>query len=183
MKRLYRLRGFVLGLWGLSVLPWPPALGWLPWLGAILLLAAAAFLRVWARQYIGGHTRQEAWSAPALCTVGPYARLRHPLYASNWLAGTAYAFLHLGPGCIWLAWCALLGLILCLLALAEDRWLRERFGLDWVLWARKVPFCGWAPRASYVSPIRSAGASMRSDAWTWFWWACALVLLALRKLL
>lgn len=81
----YRLRGFLASGLGLA--------------GAILLLRAergTAFwsliplgmglgLRIWARSYIGRHTRGQELQAPYRAVGGPYRWIGHPLYLANTL--------------------------------------------------------------------------------------------------
>jgi len=92
---LFRHRDRLLALWGAGFL----ALGWPPrgMPASVVLLAAGAALRLWARAHIGPHSRGRNLSAPVRCAGGPYALLRHPLYAANLLAIAALAFQTAGP--------------------------------------------------------------------------------------
>jgi protein-S-isoprenylcysteine O-methyltransferase Ste14 len=51
----------------------------------ISLLLIGEFIRIWAVSYAGGETRTRKVGAPALCTSGPYAFVRNPLYVGNML--------------------------------------------------------------------------------------------------
>jgi protein-S-isoprenylcysteine O-methyltransferase Ste14 len=53
------------------------------WLLGLPLVAAGELLRLWAAAHIGDHSRGRTMRAPRLVTTGPYARMRHPLYAGN----------------------------------------------------------------------------------------------------
>jgi protein-S-isoprenylcysteine O-methyltransferase Ste14 len=56
---------------------------------AVLLLAASLALYEWARRTVRARGFQIAWSGrvpDAVCEEGPYARVRHPVYASYLLA-------------------------------------------------------------------------------------------------
>ena len=51
-------------------------------IGVILLLIGEA-IRIWAVSHAGGVTRTVNVGAPSLCTSGPYALSRNPLYLGN----------------------------------------------------------------------------------------------------
>ena len=42
-------------------------------------------IRIWAVSYAGGETRTRRVGAPALCSSGPFAFVRNPLYLGNML--------------------------------------------------------------------------------------------------
>ena len=52
--------------------------------GTILLLLGEG-IRLWAVSHAGGATRTREVGAPSLCTSGPYAQTRNPLYVGNML--------------------------------------------------------------------------------------------------
>ena len=47
------------------------------------LVVLGELIRINAVQYAGGATRTTKVGAPSLCTAGPYARTRNPLYLGN----------------------------------------------------------------------------------------------------
>ena len=53
-------------------------------IGFILLLIGET-IRIWAVSHAGGATRTRNVGAPALCSSGPYAHSRNPLYVGNML--------------------------------------------------------------------------------------------------
>ena len=65
------------------------------------LLICGELIRIWAVSYAGGETRTRNVGAPTLCSSGPYAFVRNPLYVGNMLmyvgivliAGAANIFL------------------------------------------------------------------------------------------
>jgi protein-S-isoprenylcysteine O-methyltransferase Ste14 len=101
-----------------------PAEGWLPWFGFALTAAGCAFA-VWARALLGGN-----WSAAVtlkrghkLVRSGPYALVRHPIYA-GFLAGL------LGTAVVIGEVRALLALAIAFLAWFDKTRVEERFMLD-----------------------------------------------------
>lgn len=108
------------------------------WTGALLALAGFLFA-AWARARIGRN-----WSAAVtvkagheLVTTGPYAIVRHPIYAGLLLAfiGTAVARGDLGA----MAAAALAGWAFRRKTGLEERWMREQFGPAYDAYARRVP--------------------------------------------
>ena len=53
-------------------------------IGFVLLLIGET-IRIWAVSHAGGATRTRNVGAPALCSSGPYAHSRNPLYVGNML--------------------------------------------------------------------------------------------------
>ncbi len=53
-----------------------------PWVG-LGCLVVGEFVRIWAVSYAGGITRTTNVGAPALCSSGPFAHVRNPLYIGN----------------------------------------------------------------------------------------------------
>ena len=51
----------------------------------IFLLLLGECIRIWAVSHAGGATRTRDVGAPSLCTSGPYAQTRNPLYVGNML--------------------------------------------------------------------------------------------------
>lgn len=108
------------------------------WIGALLTLAGFLFA-AWARARIGRN-----WSAAVtvkagheLVTTGPYAIVRHPIYAGLLLAIVGTAVARGDPGgaaaivLVWWAFRRKTGL--------EERWMREQFGPAYDAYARRVP--------------------------------------------
>ena len=52
-------------------------------IAGIFLLLLGEGIRIWAVSYAGGATRTREVGAPSLCTTGPYAQTRNPLYVGN----------------------------------------------------------------------------------------------------
>ncbi len=53
-------------------------------------------VRAWAVGYSGVTTRGDAVTAPALVTAGPYAYMRNPLYAGNFITALGFAIAFTG---------------------------------------------------------------------------------------
>ncbi len=99
----------------------------------------------------GRNTREQV--AESLTTTGPYSLTRHPLYLGNYLIFSGIA---LWPHIWWL-----FGLNTCLYALyyeriilAEEAYLRQKFGDSFERWATETPviiprLSGWRP-----SPVK-----------------------------
>ena len=75
--------------------------------GTTLLLIGES-IRMWAVSYAGGVTRTRKVGAPQLCTSGPYAFVRNPLYVGNmmmylglvFVAGAANVYLMASTTCL-----------------------------------------------------------------------------------
>jgi protein-S-isoprenylcysteine O-methyltransferase Ste14 len=105
----------------------------------MVLVWAGAVLHVQARRALGAH-----WSptvAPSdpghLMRTGPYAVVRHPLYAALVVMAIGTALAH--PSVPVLAGTGGMVTGLGLKVLAEERALRQTFGADWDAYARRVP--------------------------------------------
>ncbi len=112
-----------------------------PWLlaVAVALTAAGLLFSVWARRHLGTN-----WSGTVtikedhrLITTGPYAMVRHPIYAGLLLAfaGSAMA---IGE------WRAVLAVVFALLSFLrklqlEERWMQRQFGEAYRAYALRVP--------------------------------------------
>lgn len=128
---------------------WPLVLG-----PALVVLGQA--LRLWAVRHIGMVSRTRAIRLGPLVTDGPYAVLRNPLYAGNWLLWTGFTI-----------WSALLWMLPIVWAVfvfqygAITRWEEQRlerhFGSSYAAYARTVP--RWRPRRGAWSQALATSAS------------------------
>jgi len=111
-------------------------------LAGLVCISCAALGRIWTSLFIAG--RKDA----SLVREGPYAALRHPLYALSMLA-------MLGVGMasrsvvITLALLAILGLLYALAARSEDAFLGDAHGAELERYRREVP--AFLPRWSALS--------------------------------
>lgn len=120
---LFRHRDRLVAAWGLVAIAaaWPPR-GWLP---SAIPLSMGLLLRLWARAYIGPHSRGRILSSPERCTGGPYRFLSHPLYAANLLVLLGLASALAGPDVAVFAILSGPTALYILLGRAESRRLRE----------------------------------------------------------
>lgn len=63
----------------------------------IVLVFLGECIRIKSVQYAGGITRTTKVGAPSLCTSGPYARTRNPLYLGNMIIYSGITFIAGGP--------------------------------------------------------------------------------------
>lgn len=129
----------------------------------------------------GSQTR--TLSARALCTGGPYAMVRHPLYLGNGLIVLGLLLVVHRPvayglvgGFFVVAWGSIIA--------AEEQHLRQTFGDTWLRWAAEVPLLWPRPsRSAFAGPFHWKLALRREVntlvSWGlgaqlllgWEWWA------------
>jgi len=173
---IYRFRGFFVAIFLLYVLTFSPQCNNELWL---LALVPAIVLRLWARCYIGSHSRQTKLDAPTLVQQGPYQIIRHPLYLSNiWMLLIIL---------LWWMGISLHSVFLAIVAVAfynflarkEDVYLHSSFGQEWMDWLHAVPQ-RFIPRKRFSFSMKGAvqtwSQAFLSDRWTWIWLALGLVL-------
>jgi len=175
-KHLYPWRGWWVALCGLVAFITGSECGSMLWLLGII---PALALRVWARQYIGDHSRGSQFAAPELVMAGPYAWIRHPLYVSNLLL--SLSLIGFWKGFTLWAWApaGVLVMIYVILTMQEDAFLEQQWGFAWQQWRQQVKG-RWIPRGharGNSPPLRTLGAAIRNDLWTWVWCSAAVILL------
>lgn len=108
--------------------------------GSLLILLGES-LRFKAVRFAGGATRTTKVGAPALCTTGPYARMRNPLYVANMIVYTGIALVA-GAENIWLTLLVTWGFFLVQYALIvslEEATLTDLFGEVYLKYKKNVP--------------------------------------------
>ena len=171
MKRIYKWRGFILGLLALGLFITPAApLQYGSTTTATLLLVVGILLRIFARRTIGEHTRGVVHAAPTLVTTGAYSLMRHPLYVSNTFIASGAILFHLGFELWALPFFAFLFSLEFALSKAEDRFLESSFQDEWNNWKDRT----WAffpnPRNFRPTPQpTSFFQSLWADRSTWLW--------------
>ncbi len=112
-----------------------------------LLLIGVPFLllgesiRVWAVSYAGGETRTRRVGAPALCSSGPFAFVRNPLYLGNMFMYLGIVFIA-GSANIWLMVATTLAFFLVqysLIISLEEETLGAIFGQEYEEYRNNVP--------------------------------------------
>lgn len=109
-------------------------------LGTLLILAGES-LRIFAVRYAGGATRTTKVGAPSLCTTGPYARMRNPLYVANMIVYTGIALVAGAENVLipltatWIFFFIQYALIVSL----EEATLMGLFGDDYLEYKKNVP--------------------------------------------
>jgi protein-S-isoprenylcysteine O-methyltransferase Ste14 len=169
IESFYKYRGLITALFGAGLLALPAAEFEFFWLFGFLIFGFAVCLRVWARMYIGEHSRGEELACPELVSEGPYRYIKHPLYVSNFMTGAAFAILHTGWSFTGLGLCGIYGAFLVALAVSEDKFLGHR---------RARPMC--LPHVPHAQqPIIK---SIINDRYTWVWQIIILAGIFLQKL-
>lgn len=184
---IYRYRGYILAVMALAMLllpfaldarpadPFGSALGLAAIVLCLLCNALGLVLRVWARRYIGEHTRGSVHDAESLVTSGPYAYIRHPLYVSNTAFACGLVLLQFGISLLALPFVLAVVLFEVALSRAEDRFLEGLFGDAWRAWAKGTPSFipslsglvggGWKAKLAK----RTCWKALAADASTWAW--------------
>ncbi|MBT3299967.1 MAG: isoprenylcysteine carboxylmethyltransferase family protein [Candidatus Marinimicrobia bacterium] len=106
-----------------------------------LLIGFGEYIRISAVRFAGGETRTLKVGAPSLCTSGPYARTRNPLYVGNIIIYLGVITLASGPQ-MWLllAVCFIFFTIQYSLIIAlEESTLHDLFGSAYQSYQENVP--------------------------------------------
>ena len=133
------------------------------------LLVVAACWRVWCISFIGGAKDNQ------LAISGPYSIVRNPLYLGSFLGIIGFGLAVGLPGLAGTL-ALLFGALYPAVVALEEAYLLNRFGLDYVLYCKKVP--RWIPHWSkysepatiLVSPQKLRQGILDS---MWYLWAFA----------
>jgi protein-S-isoprenylcysteine O-methyltransferase Ste14 len=105
---------------------------------AIVLMALAAFLRVWGAAYVGSSVVvSPTMHGSALLADGPYRRTRNPLYLGTLLHTVGISMLMPVSGAVFAI--VLIWILQIRLALAEEPFLASRFGQSYLEYEARVP--------------------------------------------
>ena len=109
------------------------------------LAFAGEAVRAWAVGYSGVTTRGDAVTAPALVTAGPYAYMRNPLYAGNFITALGFAVAFTGANTPAARTALIVGALGAMLGVYsvvvphEERYLRDTFGAEFDAYVAAVP--------------------------------------------
>jgi len=151
--------------------------------GSLLAGSSLVLLGLVLRTWGAGHLVKR----DQLTTTGPYAHLRHPLYAGTLLISTGFG-VSLGPAGWWLL--ALTGLWFCVLYFPakekrESALLEERYGYAYVSYRSRVPslvpaLAARLPVSRHEAPWRFSRYAANNEFGTLLGVAAGAALLALR---
>lgn len=110
------------------------------WYG-LVCLAIGELIRFWAVSYAGGVTRTTTVGASALCSSGPFAYVRNPLYIGNLFLFSGVVFVAGAPN-IWVmlavVWIFFITQYTLIISLEEET-LVGLFGDDYNTYRKNVP--------------------------------------------
>ena len=109
-------------------------------LGLLMLLFGES-IRIWAVSYAGGKTRTRKVGAPELCTSGPYAFTRNPLYLGNMFMYIGIALVAGAPNIIFMILIIFTFFMIqyTLIVSLEEETLTNLFGEAYVNYKKNVP--------------------------------------------
>jgi len=143
-EKVFRHRGTLLAMPAVALVAFGRPSGGSIALGLPLALAGEA-LRCWAVGYSGVTTRSGTVTAPSLVTAGPYAHVRNPLYAGNFLTALGFSIAFTGglnsrnrTALTVLGLATMLGVYATIVPL-EEAYLHRTFGSAFDEYARRVP--------------------------------------------
>jgi protein-S-isoprenylcysteine O-methyltransferase Ste14 len=109
------------------------------------LAIAGELLRCWAVGYSGVTTREDHVTAPELVTAGPYAYVRNPLYAGNFITAAGFAVAFTGGNtfggrlALIAASLGTMAAVYSIIIPHEEQYLRSQFGEPYERYCASVP--------------------------------------------
>jgi protein-S-isoprenylcysteine O-methyltransferase Ste14 len=105
---------------------------------AIALIVLGLGLRAWAGGCAGTHTRRATIEAPRLVTGGPFAYVRNPIYFASVILGLGMVVL-IGDPWLFAPYVGVFALLYGAIVPAEEKFLREKFGVEYARYCAHVP--------------------------------------------
>ena len=107
----------------------------------VLMLIFGESIRIWAVSYAGGKTRTRNVGAPELCTCGPYAFTRNPLYLGNMFMYIGIALVAGAPNIIFMILIIFSFFMIqyILIVSLEEETLTNLFGEAYIDYKKNVP--------------------------------------------
>ena len=106
-----------------------------------LLLVVGELFRIWVVRYAGGRTRTTKVGAPSLCTGGPFAYVRNPIYIGNIILYSGVVLIA-GGSIVWYMLCITLIFFIIqysLIVSLEQETLKKMFGKEYLIYCKNVP--------------------------------------------
>jgi protein-S-isoprenylcysteine O-methyltransferase Ste14 len=116
-------------------------------IAGFVCVALACLGRIWCSAFIAGHKDE------ALVTHGPYALLRHPLYAFSMLGALGLGLTSRSP-LLALLVVVLIAALVIYAASCEEQFLAEQFPEEFRAYVAAVPHKWWPARPSSTFPER-----------------------------
>ena len=150
----FKGRGLFWGLFAAGILIFPGVFSLPRFLAGLLLLLAGQFLRFYAAGFIPKY-RTTVIGAPLLVTWGPYRWVRNPLYAGNAIMGLGWSLM-VSWGWVGAFVIAFTLLYSCIVIPAEEEFLEEKFGREYLNYKKLVPPLFPWPRGGFPAASEKA---------------------------
>jgi protein-S-isoprenylcysteine O-methyltransferase Ste14 len=153
------------------------------------LAFAGEVVRMWAVGYSGATTRGDAVTAQALVTAGPYAYVRNPLYAGNFVTAAGFAIAFTGRNSAPVRLLLVAGSLAAMIGVYsvivphEETYLRATFGSAFEAYCARVPRV--VPALEPSDPQHGSfdpGVIGKAESRTWLTFTAVLGVLALKAL-
>ncbi|MBQ3922838.1 MAG: isoprenylcysteine carboxylmethyltransferase family protein [Spirochaetales bacterium] len=102
----------------------------------VLLVCMGFFGRFWSASYIGTCGKANKIGVEKLRTSGPYSLVRNPIYISNFIWATGFAFMT-GLFQLLIFYYIFFILLYIVIIPAEEKWLSEKFGQEYTDYCKR----------------------------------------------
>ena len=149
----FKGRGLFWGLFAAGILIFPGEFNAVRFTVGLLLVVAGQMLRFWAAGFIPKY-RTEVIGAPILITWGPYSWVRNPLYAGNAVMGLGWSLM-VSWGWVGAFVVAFMLLYSLVVIPAEEEFLEDKFGSEYIAYKKTVPALFPWPRKGFPAASRN----------------------------